>query len=200
MIIGITGKSGDGKTTIAHILRNNIEKSEVISIDLIQVALLMKSKELIDLYGPNIIKNNKICFNILLKDSVRFKKIHDITKKKLTLIVLNIIKKHLNQNKNIIIEWVRLPELEEVWNLCDFHILVKSTNPEERYNHIKSRVRDIDNINKSMTEELDLRDKCSLNYDNYSYDFVLINRYDDTLEKQTKLILSKKTNDISNTM
>ena len=82
MIIGITGKSGDGKTTIAHILKNNREKSEVISIDLIQVALLMKSKELIDLYGPNIIKNNKICFNILLKDSVRFKKIHDITKKK----------------------------------------------------------------------------------------------------------------------
>ena len=189
MIIGITGKSGDGKTTAANILNNLVPDSIVINVDEYQVPMLLKSKELINLYGSHIINNGTLNVRKFLENDLCFRKIHEVTKNRVMICLLNKIREYQENYKTIIIEWVRLPELNDIWDLCDYHILVKSFNRKKRYENIIKRNRDIGYFLKDMNKELRLRDKNNLKYDEYLYDYIIENQYDDNFKIKIESIV-----------
>ena len=169
MIIGITGRSGDGKTTTARIFNKKIPNSIIIHVDDYQVPMLLRSKELVDLYGPEIIENGNLNMDIYLSNLYNFKKIHRITKKRLSTCIMNKINEYKKKYDTIIVEWVRLPELKDIWlDVCNYRIIVKSDNEKSRYEKIIKRDKNSEFILNNMERELKLRDQGNLKYDKYA--------------------------------
>jgi len=194
MIIGITGRSGDGKTTVANILSKKIPKSKIIEVDDYNIPIFLKSPKLIELYGPEIIKEDFINIDLFLENLESFKKIHELTNDETEECTINMIKKFQEEYDNIIIDWVRLPSLTKVWDLCDYRILVKSKDREKRYANMFNREKDRSNCSNDMDKELEKRDKGNLDYHSYSYDFILENDYTNSLNFDVGKVLTQIKN------
>ena len=198
MVIGITGKSGSGKTTITKYLNGNLENSTIVSVDLFVKNLILNyKKELIDIYGKAIIKEDKIdtflFINCPEKQVLFFQKIF--------FELVEIIKNKIIQLQKIytyvILDYFKLPELEEVWRICDFKILVEPVSDELRYQFIMQRNKAFTNPScRSIEEELYFRDYSLPDFHQFYFDLVLINCYDYSLSKNIneslKLILEKE--------
>ena len=170
MIIGVTGKSGSGKTTITDLINKNNEY-EIIHVDDITHTILdfnVVKEELRLIYGNKIFSNDnsvdrKKLGNILFNDTNEMNKYNKFIYSFIEKYIDNIIS---STSKNIIIDWMQLP-LSKYFNLSSFNILVDA--PLELR---KERVGKRDNISESYFES---RERNSLNYDNYNFDFVFIN-------------------------
>lgn len=170
MVIGITGKSGSGKTTITNLLQEKREY-EVIHVDDLTHTLLeleeVKEK-LISFYGTFILNekeeiDRKKLGNILFSDSSKMKEYN--------LFIWNFIEKYIdsiikNSNKDIIIDWMQLP-LTKYFYSSDFLILVEAPQTIR-----KKRVQKRDNI----TEDYFLnRENHGLEYSKEDFDYVIMN-------------------------
>lgn len=170
MVIGITGKSGSGKTTITNLLQEKREY-EVIHVDDLTHTLLeleeVKEK-LISFYGTFILNekeeiDRKKLGNILFSDSSKMKEYN--------LFIWNFIEKYIdsiikNSNKDIIIDWMQLP-LTKYFYSSDFLILVEAPQTIR-----KKRVQERDNI----TEDYFLnRENHGLEYSKEDFDYVIMN-------------------------
>lgn len=170
MIVGITGKSGVGKTTYANKIAEN-NGFHVIHIDEISHEVMeleyIKTK-LIDVFGNDVVKNGaidrKYMGDLVFTNRNLYQSISDLIWKETKAKINSIIDTH----KNIILDWILLPH-SHYWKMCDKKILIVA-DEEMR----KQKVIQRDNISK---EYLKKRDSASISYDGISFDEVIENEY-----------------------
>lgn len=188
MLIGITGKSGAGKTTVAKSLNEKLNDSTIISVDPIDIGLILSnSDKLIEIYGDDIIDNGNLNIELFIQSPEKGAIIHDLTANELIRLTLEQIKQKQLQYSNVIVEWIRLTELGEIWKLCDYHILVEPVNPEIRYENLVRRHKS-NRPMRDMNEEFKIRDFYNPNYQGYTYDSVITNNYDDSVQQDINSI------------
>ena len=164
MIIGITGKSGVGKTTLSKLFKGYT----LINVDDIAHTVLERPdihQAISAAFGEDIANADRkvlgdLVFSSRQKKSLLTNLIWDT--------MCDYIDTAINSNKNVIIDWILLPHTK-YFRLCDVKILIKSDN-DERVEHVLKR----DNISK---EYLDKRDSHSIAYDEFLFDYVIHNNY-----------------------
>jgi len=178
-IIGITGKSGSGKTTVASLIA---KKMNGIHLDIDKIgheALLQEDviKKLCNNFGTEILNENgqidrKKLGNIVFAKKDKMKQLEEMTWNYMKESIDNI----LSINKeNIVLDWALLPQTI-YWNKCDFKILVESD-----YDKRKDKVIERDNISE---EYFNKRDSASVDYSEFEFDYILKNDYSiQTLKK-----------------
>ena len=176
MIIGVTGLSGTGKSTLSESLGKILNNAKVIHIDTVHVSLLMKNPSLvINIYGEEIIKNGKFDGDLFIKYPEKLRKVFEISYKYLVVELNNEIEKVKKTEKFIILDFFALSKIKEIWQLCDYTILVKAINESKRIENISLRhIKD----GKNPNIDIALRDDFAPDYDLYKYDFYVLNNYD----------------------
>lgn len=173
-IISVTGKTGSGKSKVAKDLARLLgDEALYIDVDIISRDT-MKNEEVLNkavsIWGEGILDSSH---NI---DRKKFRKIVFSSKENrdmLTKISLPLIKKILLEKINnckygiIILDWAFMPEIKEIFDICDLKILVNS-NEEVR----KKRVILRDNLTE---EEFDARNKFSVQYCVEDFNIVIQN-------------------------
>ena len=174
MVIGITGKSGVGKSTYARQLAEE-NGFRVVEIDKVGHRIMnlpaFKAK-LIDTFGEQVIKDGivdrKYLGDLVFENRHLYKEMSDL--------IWDSMKRNidciLSENENVILDWILLPHTN-YWKMCDKKILVVADEDER-----KRRVMARDNI---ATEYLNKRDAAGINYDNIEFDEVKENNYGQTI-------------------
>lgn len=170
MIIGVTGKSGVGKSTYAdRITKEN--GFHVIHVDEVSHRVMEFSnvkQKLVDTFGEEVIKNGlinrKYLGDLIFTNRHSYKEMNNIVWQEMK----NEIDYELSSHKNVILDWILLPH-SHYWKMCDKKILVVA-DEEQR----KEKVMIRDNISK---EYLEKRDYASISYDDVEFDEVIINEY-----------------------
>lgn len=172
-IIGVTGKSGAGKSTFAYQLCKMSQGIVHIDVDEIgRKALQLPHvvKELIRLFGDDIvdkeghIKTNKLG-DIVFNNRDRYKEIKGI----IWPIIEDMIDLRLENyigNKTIIIDWILLPKTK-YFSCCDVKYLVKREK-SVRMESVLAR-------DKITVEQFELREKNSIEYLDCDFDNIVIN-------------------------
>lgn len=186
ILVGITGKSGSGKSYFARKLTESIDKSSVISIDHI-FSRLMNNGQVIDRivveYGQGILKDGEIDLDVILNNKEIFSKIYTIIENDLeSEIARELKKKKQKGEKACIIEWWGLPNIDLI-NQCDCSIYIQA-NSKERLEFLKNR-------ETYMTQEsMNERDNVlGADYASKKYDLVVQNDYEEkTIAKVIDLV------------
>lgn len=175
MIIGITGKSGSGKTTYANQLSNE-NGYIVIHIDEIGHAVIERDDIqtlLINTFGDNSVINGmvdrKYIGEMIFTNRHLYKGVSDFVWSAMKAEIDTLV----NSHPNVILDWILLPHTH-YWQMCDKKILMVA-DEEDRKNRVMAR----DNIS---AEYLNKRDSAGINYDNVKFDRVIYT----TKEKQNK--------------
>lgn len=183
-IIGITGKSGSGKTELATLLAEEL-KGKYIDIDKIgheankQPEIL---KDLCETFGKGILDangqlNRKKLGAIVFSDKNKMDQLTDITWGYMQKQLDSIMEQ---SNDIFVLDWILLPK-SKYWEMCDLRILV-TANDKIR----KIKVIERDNITEEYFEK---RDSASLDYSPYNFDYVFKNDYqNETIEKIVETI------------
>ena len=172
-IIGITGKSGSGKSTFASLLAQKLN-CPYVDIDKIGHGATSDpeiSKSLCKEFGQGILSESgnidrKKLGNIVFSDKSKMDILTHYTwiymKKQLDDLVSN------NTSEYIVFDWALLP-ICDYWSKCDFKILV-SSNINLRKNAVLKR----DNIS---SEYFDKREASSVDYSSVTFDYTFENDY-----------------------
>lgn len=171
-IIGITGKSGTGKSTFAELLAKDL-KCRHIDIDKIGHEATSDpsiTEELCDKFGNGILGENgkidrKKLGNIVFSDKSKMDELTQITWEYMQRKLDEIL---LQDDKIIVLEWILLPK-SKYWDKCDSKILVTADH-EKRKNKIIER-------DKISEEYFEKRDSASVDYSPYKFDYVFENDY-----------------------
>lgn len=193
-IIGITGKSGVGKTTFSKYLSENLEKVKVLGVDTIHIHYLLSQQKdkLIHLFGDDIIVNGKLNTKYFIQFPEKQKIIFDESFDDLDTILLKEIEIAKETYNWIVIDFFRLSSLKKVWDLCEYHILIEALSDDKRYENIAMRYKKMgSNINRTKEEEFKLRDYFTQNYHDYKYDFYLLNNYDSKFEQEIDMVVKE---------
>ena len=148
VVIGITGNTGSGKTTVSTIIKNNLNCT-VISADYIAKKINVQGskyyEETIELFGNKILKEDgtidrRILAEIIFSDSELKKKLNKITAKYVGNEIENIVKeeKEKNKKKYIVTDATLLFQCR-IDKLCDYIIAVVCENKEIKIRRIVSR-------------------------------------------------------------
>ena len=170
MIIGICGKSGSGKTSLANQITRLTNNATIhLEIDKVghRVLLLPEiKKELIKSFGKSIIKENMIdrkkLGEIVFASREEMSKLSDITWKYMQIEIDIFLNTH--KDKIIILDWLLLP-ITKYFAMCDIKILL-----DIPYEIRKQRAMKRDNITK---EAFVLREKASIEFDENVFDYVI---------------------------
>lgn len=171
MIIGITGKSGVGKTTYANQLADK-NGYYVIHIDEISHQIMKKQfikDELINMFGNEILYSNGLIKRKYLGDLVfsnrhLYKDVSDLIWAAMKIEINKILKEH----ENVILDWILLPH-SHYWDMCDEKILLIADETKRKY-----MVLERDNISE---EYLEKRDNAGIDYSSIEFDKVIKNTY-----------------------
>ncbi len=162
-LIGITGDSGVGKSTLALRLSEKL-KCPFLDIDKVILNSEPIAKE--D-RTPQISKMKPEYFKLLIDNLENSNSGISILLNNMVETEVNIISK---ENDTIIAEWMFLPYLK-IWKECNTKILIKADKELRRSNAIN---------NKLITEEQ--YDGCvsivKVDYSKYDYDYIFSNNYD----------------------
>lgn len=170
MIIGITGKSGVGKTTYADkIAKEN--GFRVVHIDKISHGIMnlaaIKAK-LVDIFGDEVIKDGtvdrKYLGDLIFTNRHMCKEMSDLIWDMMKHRIDNILSTH----ENVVLDWILLPH-SHYWKMCDKKILI-TANEAQRKEMVMKR----DNISK---EYLEKRDSASISYNDFVFDEIINNEY-----------------------
>lgn len=170
MIIGITGKSGVGKSTYAlKIAEEN--GFRVLHVDKISHGIMnlpaIKAK-LIDMFGNEVIKDGtvdrKYLGDLIFTNRHTYKEMSDLIWDMMKHRIDHILSTH----ENVILDWILLPH-SHYWKMCDKKILI-TADEEQRKEMVMKR----DNISK---EYLEKRDSASISYDDFVFDEIIYNKY-----------------------
>ena len=172
MIIGICGKSGSGKSTIAKMIIDKY-KDRVIHLDIDKIGHKVETfddvkSKLVASFGESILINGEVdrkkLGQIVFSSQLMMEILTDITYPAMIEEIDKIINE--NQEKIIILDWLLLPKTK-YFLTCDIRILL-----DIPYAIRLNRCLKRDNITK---EKFDLRDKNSFNYDGYDFDYIIKN-------------------------
>jgi len=157
MIIGITGSFGSGKTTVANMFKKYGFK--VINVDKLYHGIYNKDNSLknkIQKEFGTINRNQlkKIVFN----DSIKLKKLNNITHPIIIKAIKKEIKKTINNKKNIVIDVPLLFEAR-IQNMFDKIIVVKCNKKEQIKRILKKKKYSKKEINNIITSQMPLKEK-----------------------------------------
>ena len=168
-IIGITGDSGVGKSTLA------LNLSKKLKCPFLDIDKVILSSEFFGVEAkiPQVSKMKPEYFKLLIDNLAN-------SESGISILISNLVEGEINklskENDTIIVEWMFLPYLK-VWQQCDTKILISTDEILRKSNAIK---------NQLITEKQ--YDKCvsivKLDYNKFDYDYIFYNNYDKTsLEK-----------------
>ncbi len=171
-LIGITGKTGTGKSTIATALAQKID-GQYVDIDKIGHQATSDphiAKKLCDIFGNEILDSNgminrKKLGNIVFSDTDKMQILTDITWKYMEQELDKIL---LQKQQYFVFDWALLPKVN-FWDMCDIKILVTSDDAMR-----KKRILERDHISE---EYLEKRESATLDYSKLSFDFIFDNDY-----------------------
>lgn len=166
MIIGITGKSGAGKSFLAEILAEKLNLKH-IDVDKISHQVLLHpetQKFLKQEFGEDIFDNNtlnrKKLGALAFKNKAKLKQLNNFCQIQIEKELDKIIKAEKNL---IVLDYALLPWLKQ-FKLCDVKILLK-TDFDTRFNRVAAR--------ENITEKYFLsRDNSLEDYDETQFDFI----------------------------
>lgn len=179
MIIGICGKSGSGKSTIAKRITSRYKNAVHLDIDKIAHKSHKDEevkRKMINTFSESILTDNEI-------DRKKLGRIVFLSKEKMKLleeITWEFMEKEIdgfineNKDKIIILDYILLP-LTKYFDKCNIKILL-----DIPYHIRKQRVLSRDNITE---EQFDLRDSAAIQYEISDFDIVLENEKDDILRR-----------------
>ena len=184
MIIGICGKSGSGKSSLARHLIEIYENTVHLDIDKVGHRALMNQEvknELIKSYGNDILNGENIDRNklgkIVFNSRLEMKKLSDITWKYMQIEIDKFLID--NKDKTIILDWLILP-ISKYFDKCDIKILL-----DIQYKIRKERAIKRDKITE---KEFDLREKSSNDYDTNKFDYIIKNNNEKEIKRLVKSI------------
>lgn len=168
MIIGISGKSGSGKTSVAnelvrygYALFNLDSCSEVIREKYRdEIVALVERKDILINGAIDSKKLGKVIFS----DAGLMRKYNEFVYCKQK----TMIESFLQENEKVVIDSMFLP-IMDVFRLCDYKILIECEDSIRR-----KRILDRDNIDE---EYLNNREKHALKYNKEDFDYVIDNSY-----------------------
>lgn len=171
-IIGITGKSGCGKSTFASLLSQKLN-CQHIDIDKIGHQAILQPEiitALCDEFGNQILNddgsiNRKKLGAIVFINKDKMKILEDLTYGYMQKCLDNILSQN---NECIVLEYILLPRTK-YWNMCDSKVLVKSDDVQR-----KNKVIERDHISP---EYFDKRDSASIDYSPFNFDYIYENDY-----------------------
>ena len=174
MIIGVTGFSGAGKSTVAKKIAQYMPYSSHVKVDeLFYEALEYEKDAILGLYGSSVVINGRFNKETIVKDKSKKIIIDRLIYPRIARSVLDVISK----TPNAIIDWLLLPHIEEAWEQCERKILVLSDEKLRKFRLQKRRGVLID-------DEFAGRNSL-INFDNYTYTNMIWNNDDlATLEEQ----------------
>ena len=179
MIIGICGKSGSGKSTIAKQITSRYKNAVHLDIDKI-AHKSHKDEEvkqkIIGTFTESVLTNNEInrkkLGRIVFASKEKMKLLEEITWEFMEKEIDNFINE--NKDKIIILDYILLP-LTKYFDKCNIKILLNIP-----YHIRKQRVLSRDDITE---EQFDLRNSASIQYEISDFDIVLENEKDDILRR-----------------
>ncbi len=178
MLIGITGETGSGKTTLANILANKYGY-EVIHGDEVahEVLTLERFNEVLSWFDISPLNqvDRKYLGRLLFSDDEKRKKYDEYIYPPIKCRLDEIMAE--SSNINFVIDWNFLPK-SPLKDECDISILMKCSESIRR-----ERVKLRDNIDDAY---FDKRNRASLSYNDDDYDFVFVNESENALEESVK--------------
>ena len=171
-LIGITGKTGTGKSTIATILAQKLD-AQYVDIDKIGHQATSDphiANKLCDIFGNELLDSNgminrKNLGNIVFSDTDKMQILTDITWEYMEQKLDDIL---LQKQQCFIFDWALLPKVK-FWDMCDFKILVTSDDTMR-----KKRILERDHISEDYLEK---RESATLDYSKLAFDFIFDNDY-----------------------
>ena len=171
-LIGITGKTGTGKSTIATTLAQKLD-GQYVDIDKIghqATSDPIIAKKLCNVFGNELLNENgnvnrKKLGNIVFSDTDKMQILTDITWEYMEQELDKIL---LQKQQYFIFDWALLPKVK-FWDMCDIKILVTSDDTVR-----KERILERDHI---TPEYLEKRESATLDYSKLSFDFTFDNDY-----------------------
>lgn len=178
MIIGITGKSGSGKSTYARQIAEE-NGFRVVHIDNVSHGIMdlpaFKAK-FIDMFGDEVVKDGvvdrKYLGDLVFENRHLYKEMSDLMWDMMKHRIDDILSTH----ENVILDWILLPHTH-YWKMCDTKILMVA-DEEDR----KKRVMARDNIS---VEYLNKRDSAGINYDDIEFDQIIYTSKEESTNGQT---------------
>lgn len=173
MLIGLVGKSGSGKTTVASMLKEYDKSIRVIEVDKIGHEShndpVVKEKLLKyfgkEIFNEDLTVNRKVLSGIVFNSEEKMQQLYDATLEFMEKIIDGLIE----SSDIVVLDYALLTKLK-YFQRCDLKILV--TSP---YSSRLNRVTKRDSITSEKYNEINAN---SLDYSENEFDVVINNNFD----------------------
>lgn len=180
-VIGITGKSGSGKTTFAKKLAKSLNG---VYVDIDKISRMpLKKPEIIHIlcekFGNGILDKNgnidrKKLGEIVFSKEQWLSELMRITQSDAEQEVDSILAR--KNNSIVVLDWIKLP-ISKYWEKCDTKILVKADRIKRR-----NKVLERDNISEEYFEK---RDLAAIDYEESEFNYIFENNYNEKEMEET---------------
>ena len=175
MLIGLMGKSGSGKSLISMLLKDLDSKIQIVDVDKIghkshcdpEVREKLRKYFRPEIFNEDGTVNRAKLGNIVFSDYTKMQLLYDATYEYMVSQIDEIIKRA----EITVLDYALLP-LTKYYELCDIKILVEAPTDVRKCRAVKR-----DGISD---EKYAIRDKNSLDYSAYSFDYIIQNDSDMT--------------------
>ena len=183
MIIGICGKSGSGKSTVAKSLIKYYG-NETVHLDIDKIGHYVLTipdviQKLVNYFGNGLLEDGKINrkkLSVLVFSSpIKMMILTEITWPYMEQEIDKILS---SKNSVVILDWLLLPNTK-FFSMCNFKVLL-----DIPYEIRKERVIKRDNI---TSMEFDLRDDASIEYDKSKFDYIISDNEQFDVERWVKV-------------